>query len=83
MTEQRLSVFRICVTSVQVSRCTGGDQYLSWSNVADLHHLLVHRLWRHGPSHLLWEGGLPADRNHGEIAVHQRSLPTTTANQIT
>lgn len=69
LTEHRL--FTAAVTArcyaLQVSWCTGGDQYLPWSNVAHLYHLSFHWLWRHGPSHLLWEGGLPADRNHGEI----------------
>lgn len=63
----------MCAVSPQVPQCTWGDQYFPWSNVVDLHHLLVHWLRRHGPSHLLWEGGLPADRNHGE--THDNEYP--------
>lgn len=75
--EQLLSVFWTCVISLQVSRRTGGDQHLPWSDVADLYHLLVHRLRRHGPSHLLRERGLPSDRNHGNCSA---TKPTHNTN---
>lgn len=50
----------------QIPRPAGRNQQLPGSHVAHLHHLPLHRLRRHGPPHLLREGGLPAHRHHGK-----------------
>ncbi|KAM4575203.1 small conductance calcium-activated potassium channel protein 1b isoform 2-T2 [Fundulus diaphanus] len=60
-----VSCWIIAAWTVRVSRCTGSNKHLPRSNVVDLHHFLVHWLWRHGPSHLLWERSLPVNRNYG------------------
>ncbi|XP_065713568.1 small conductance calcium-activated potassium channel protein 3 isoform X3 [Patagioenas fasciata] len=49
----------------EVPRPAGRHQQLPGRHVAHLHHLPLHRLRRHGPAHLLREGGLPAHRHHG------------------
>lgn len=50
----------------QIPRPAGRNQQLPGSHVAHLHHLPLHWLRRHGPPHLLREGGLPAHRHHGK-----------------
>ncbi|PKK17893.1 potassium channel, calcium activated intermediate/small conductance subfamily N alpha, member 1 [Columba livia] len=49
----------------EVPRQAGGDQQLLGGDVADLHHLPLHRLRGHGAAHLLREGRLSAHRHHG------------------
>jgi len=56
-------------TVFQVPRHPAGDQHLPGGHVAHLHHLPVHRLRGHGASHLLREGGVSADRHHGETST--------------
>lgn len=34
--------------------------------MAYLHHLLVHRLWGHGPTHILWQRSVSAHWDHGQ-----------------
>uniref|UniRef100_A0A8B9ZQI7 Potassium calcium-activated channel subfamily N member 1 n=1 Tax=Anas zonorhyncha TaxID=75864 RepID=A0A8B9ZQI7_9AVES len=51
----------------EVPRQAGGDQQLPGGDVADLHHLPLHRLRGHGAAHLLREGRVSAHWHHGEL----------------
>ncbi|XP_074784055.1 small conductance calcium-activated potassium channel protein 1 isoform X2 [Athene noctua] len=54
-----------CPSLREVPRQAGGDQQLLGGDVADLHHLPLHRLRGHGAAHLLREGRVSAHRHHG------------------